>query len=118
VSDSSHNAITETKTRPRWRVFAVCLPLLATGCALNPSKITAVAATKDYAQLSCDELATEGHRIDARFVELRWSNKHGTRDEMAHLKGDAAAINDSIRINGCKLPSVKIPGQAWKEERK
>jgi hypothetical protein len=35
--------------------------------------------------------------------------KPNIRNRYSHLNGEAYAVNDSIRVNGCKLAAVQIP---------
>lgn len=99
------------------RVFAFCAVLLCGGCQVSPQRVTPIEPTQSFAGLDCSNLGTEVERIDAAYAELRWSNKAGTRDRVARLNGEAIAVNDAIRVNGCNLRTVRIPGDAWAEAR-
>jgi hypothetical protein len=101
------------KTRQIRRVFAVAtLVCTLSGCtALYPAEVSAVPPERDFSKLSCDELASESARLKSTYDEMRGTMKSNTRNRYAHLNGEAYAVNDSIRINECKLPAVQIPGR-------
>jgi hypothetical protein len=101
------------RTRPLWRVFAVTGMLcILSGCpALYPSEVSAVPPEQDFSKLSCEALAAESARLKSTYDEMSGTMKPNTRNRYAHLNGEAYAVNDAIRINGCKLPAVQIPGR-------
>jgi hypothetical protein len=110
VSDSSHSAISEFRTRPRWRVFALFSLALA-GCGINPQKQIAIPTTKNFNAMGCEQLGVEKQRIESSYVSLRFKIHHGTQHAIRELNGETQAINDAIRLNGCRLANVQIPGE-------
>jgi hypothetical protein len=96
----------------RWRVFALCALFgVMSGCALYPSQVSAIAPERDFSKLSCEQLAAEGARITENYEQMRGTMKSNTRNVYARLNGEARAVNDSIRINGCRIASVEIPSE-------
>lgn len=85
------------------------------GCGINPRKVTDIPSTRDYSTLGCNGLATEKTRIEKAYVDLRFASKHGTTHKMGVLNGQASAVNDQIRMQNCKIESVRIPGDPWPE---
>lgn len=82
-----------------------------TGCALHPSEVISTTPERDFTKLSCGELESESARISGTYVQMRNTTKAGTRDRYSDLNGEAMAVNDSIRVNDCKLANVEIPGR-------
>lgn len=108
---------TKTKTRPSWRVFVFCAVLvLAPGCHIKPRNAQAIAPTRDFNALSCEQLEVESKRITAEYLRLQQTRKPGTRDAIGRLNGETFAVNDAIRINGCKISSVRVPGSPVTEK--
>jgi len=98
------------------RVFAFGISLLLlSACQVAPKNVTPIEPTRSFAALSCEQLSTEVERIDESYAGLRWSNKAGTRDRLAHLNGEAIAVNDAIHVRDCNVAAVRIPGHAWPE---
>ncbi len=84
------------------------------GCeelALYPNQVTATPPDRDFSHLTCDQLEAEGKRLTATYAEMRYTVKANTRNRYAHLNGETYAVNDAIRLQGCKLALVQIPGQ-------
>jgi hypothetical protein len=106
--------------------FAVCALVFALcGCAGTalegaeniPSEIAAVPTTFDYTKLTCLELEQKSAQITQEYRDLRFNHRNGIRDHFGKMNGHALAINDAIRINSCKIPSVRIPGNPLRESR-
>jgi hypothetical protein len=107
------------------RIAAPALLFALFGCAGTalegaeniPSEIAALPTTFDYTKLTCAELEQKSAQITQEYRDLRFSHRNGIRDHFGKMNGHALAINDAIRINGCKLPSVRIPGNPLREFR-
>jgi hypothetical protein len=85
---------------------------LMSGCApLYPAQVSAVPPERDFSKLSCEQLAAEGARLTETYEQMRGTMKSNTRNVYARLNGEARAVNDSIRINGCRIASVEIPSE-------
>jgi hypothetical protein len=85
-----------------------------TGCeelALYPNEITAVPPERDFSHLTCPQLEAEGIRLTESYEQMRYTMKPNTRNRYAELNGETYAVNDAIRVQGCKLASVQIPGR-------
>jgi hypothetical protein len=63
----------------------------------------------DLAHGGYEALEAEAIRLTETYEQLQGSTKPNIRNRYSHLNGEAYAVNDSIRVNGCKLAAVQIP---------
>lgn len=120
LSETSHRE-NPFKARPLRRVFALCALLALAGCGrdylISPDQATPFVSIVDYSSHSCEQLERDGQALAAEYKALRFSMKNGIRDRYSAMNGQVVAINDQIRIKGCKIPSVRIPGRSTAEEQ-
>jgi hypothetical protein len=114
------SAISHSETQPKTRaqrVFAFAALASLVGCQVNPARVAPLLSPTDYSKLTCDELATLSDRIRYEYRNLRGTQRPGIRIHYARMNGVVIGVNDAIRINGCKLPSVRVPNDR-RHERK
>jgi type IV pilus biogenesis protein CpaD/CtpE len=108
VSESPH-IWNSRKTRPRWRVFAVCISLVIAGCThVRPWRVAATPTLHSYEALNCDELNGEARRIEQLIVASADTYHAGTREKLSVLRGEADAVNAQITHKECHVQPVDL----------
>jgi hypothetical protein len=103
------------------RVFAFGIVIALAGCGrdflISPDQATPFRSTDDYSRHSCEKLERESNALAAEYKAVRLSMKHGIRNRYSAMNGQVIAINDQIRMKGCKIPFARIPGRSTAEDQ-